>query len=99
MQARTLLRVTVLVACVAVTALGYRNSNGDDTDAVAAATKAACGAEPCRASLEQTARGSFGHEYGFKTERAAAGKKQTAQVIVACERELVFVGDWKCKIK
>ena len=99
MEGRTLVRIGVVVACVAFTALGYRNSNGDNTDAIAAATRAACSSDDCRASLEQQSRGSFGHEYGFRTERTVAGKKTTQQVIVACEREQVFIGDWKCRVK
>lgn len=98
MEGRTVLRIVVLTSCVALTALGYRNSNGDNADAVAAATRAACG-DDCSASLEQQARGSFGHEYGFKVERTVAGKKRQEQVIIACERELVFLGDWKCQNK
>jgi hypothetical protein len=98
MEGRTLLRIGVLVTCVAFTALGYRNANGDNSDAVAAATRAAC-AEPCSARLEQEARGSFGHEYGFQTERPVAGKQATAKVIVACQRELVLLGDWQCHLK
>ncbi len=100
MEGRTLLRIGVVVTCLAVTGLGYRNSNGDNSDAVAAATRAACGAtEPCSASLEQQSRGSFGHEYAFRVERTAAGKKTSGQVIVACQRELLLLGDWACKPK
>jgi hypothetical protein len=96
MEGKTLLRVFVLVSCVALTALGYRNSNGDNSDAITAATHAACGADDCSASLEQQARGSFGHEYSFKVERSVAGKKTSQQVIVSCEREMVLLGDWRC---
>lgn len=99
MEARTLFRVGMLVLCVALTGLGYRNSNGDNSDAVAAATQAACGSDDCSASLEQQARGSFGHEYSFRTERTEAGKKVQKQVIVSCERELVLIGDWHCASK
>jgi hypothetical protein len=99
MEGRTLLRIGVVVACLAFTGLGYRNSNGDNTDAVAAATRAACGADPCQASLEQQSRGSFGHEYGFKTERTAGAKKTSGRVIVACEREQVLIGEWQCRVK
>lgn len=99
MEGRTLLRAAVVVICVAVTALGYRNSNGDNTDAIAAATKAACGSDDCSASLAQQARGSFGSEYSFNVERTAAGKKTSKQVIVSCEREQVLLGDWQCRVK
>lgn len=99
MQGRTILRVFVLVSCLGLTALGFRNSNGDNTDAIAFATRAACEESDCAASLEQQARGSFGHEYGFRVERAVAGKKREERVIVACERELWLVGDWKCARK
>lgn len=96
MEGKTLMRVFMLVSCVALTALGYRNSNGDNSDAIAAATHAACGSDDCSASLEQQARGSFGHEYSFKVERTVAAKKTSQQVIVSCEREMVLVGDWHC---
>jgi hypothetical protein len=99
MEGRTVLRIVVLVSCVALTALGYRNSNGDNTDAIAFATRAACGDADCSASLEQQARGSFGHEYGFRVERPVDGKTRREQVIVACERALVLVGDWNCQAK
>lgn len=99
MEGRTLLRAAIFVTCVALTGLGYRNSNGDNTDAVAAATRVACPVDDCSASLEQQARGSFGHEYSFKTERSEAGKKVQKQVIVSCERELVLLGDWRCSTK
>jgi len=99
MEGRTLFRVGIFVTCVAFTALGYRNSNGDNTDAVAAATRAACASADCSASLEQQSRGSFGHEYSFKTERSEAGKKVQQQAIVSCEREMVLIGDWRCVTK
>jgi hypothetical protein len=99
MQGRTLVRIGVVVVCLAVTGLGYRNSNGDNADAIAAATRAACNSEPCSASLSQESRGSFGHEYKFATERTVAGKKESGQVIVACEREQVLIGAWQCHLK
>ena len=99
MEGRWLMRVGIVVACVAFTALGYRNSNGDNSDAIAVATKAACGSDPCSATLSQQSRGSFGHEYGFKIERTIANKKTSQEVVVACEREHVLVGDWQCKAK
>ncbi len=99
MEGRTFVRIGIVVLCVAVTALGYRNANGDNSDAVAAATRAACAPPSCSASLEQQSRGSFGHEYGFRTERTVSGKKTSGQVIVACEREQILIGDWKCHVK
>lgn len=102
MQARTLVRIAVLVVCIAVTGLGYRNTNGDNSDAVAAATAAACSTaagQACSANLEQTARGSFGHEYGFETTRTQGGKQTKQKLIVACERALLLIGDWQCKPK
>jgi hypothetical protein len=99
MEGRTVLRIVILVSCVGLTALGYRNSNGDNTDAVAFATRTACGEADCSASLMQQARGSFGHEYGFQVERGVAGKKRPEHVIVSCQRELVLLGDWKCEAK
>lgn len=98
MEGKTLLRVFIVVSCLAVTALGYRNSNGDNTDAIALATKAACSGDGCSASLGQQARSSFGHEYSF-TVQGTGAKGGSHNVIVACKRELVFVGDWHCQPK
>ncbi len=99
MEGKTLLRVFIFVVCIGATALGYRNSNGDNTDAIATATHAACGSDDCSASLGQQSRGSFGHEYSFQVERTVAGKKSSQQVIVSCEREMVLIGDWRCANK
>ena len=99
MEGKTLMRVFMLVSCVALTALGYRNSNGDNSDAIAVATHTACGSDDCSASLAQQSRGSFGHEYSFQVERTDAGKKSSHQVIVSCEREMVLIGDWHCATK
>jgi hypothetical protein len=99
MEGRTLLRVFLFVSCIGLTALGYRNSNGDNSDAIAAATRSACGSDDCSASLTQQSRGSFGHEYSFNVERTVANKKTSGQVIVACEREMVLLGDWHCTNK
>ena len=96
MEGKTLLRVFIFVTCIGLTALGYRNSNGDNSDAIAAATQSACGGGDCSASLTQQSRGSFGHEYSFNIERTVANKKTSSQVIVSCERDMVLIGDWKC---
>ncbi len=98
MEGKTLLRVFIVVSCLAVTALGYRNSNGDNTEAIALATTTACGgADGCAASIGQQARSSFGHEYSFTVQ--SKGAKSGHQVIVECKREFVFVGDWHCQLK
>ena len=99
MEGKTLLRVFVFVSCIAITGLGYRNSNGDNSDAIAAATRAACSGDGCSASLQQQARGSFGHEYSFQVETTSGPKKSSQQVIVACSREMTLIGDWKCAPK
>lgn len=99
MEAKSALRVAIIVSCLAVTALGFRNSRGDNSDAVALATKAACESDGCSAVLGQTALSSFGHEYSFQVR----GEKQPASaarpVIVECKRELIFIGDWRCNRK
>jgi hypothetical protein len=51
MEAKSALRIAIVVSCLGVTALGYRNSNGDNSDAVALASKAACPNEDCIAVL------------------------------------------------
>jgi hypothetical protein len=100
MEGKTLFRVFIVTLCLALTGLGYRNSNGDNTEAVALATKAACGgADGCSASLGQQARSSFGHEYSFSVAGAANAKGRTKNVIVECKRDLIFIGDWKCTPK
>jgi hypothetical protein len=99
MEAKSALRIAIVVSCLGLTALGYRNSNGDNSDAVALATKAACGSDECIAVLGQTSRSSFGHEYGFQVRGAKEPVSAARSMIVACKRELVFVGEWQCKPK
>lgn len=99
MEAKSALRIAIVVSCLGVTVLGYRNSNGDNSDAVALATKAACADEKCIAVLGQTARSSFGHEYSFQVRGAKEPVSSAHQLIVECKRELVFLGDWQCKPK
>jgi phosphotransacetylase len=99
MEAKSALRIAIVVSCLAVTALGYRNSNGDNSDAVALATRAACTGEECIAVLGQTSRSSFGHEYSFQVRGAKQPVSAARNVIVACKRELLFLGDWACSPK
>ena len=102
MEGKTLLRVTIVVLCLAVTGLGYQNSSGDNSEVVALATKAACdgGAPDCTASLGQTARSSFGHEYLFRVLGAKGGTRGIQRdVVIECKRAAIFVGDWTCKPK
>jgi hypothetical protein len=99
MEAKSALRIAIIVSCLGVTALGYRNSNGDNSDAVALATRAACANEECIAVLGQTSRSSFGHEYSFQVRGAKEPVSAARNLIVACKRELVFVGEWKCAPK
>ncbi len=100
MEGKSILRVTIIVVCLALTGLGYQNSSGDHSEVVALATSAACAGSGagCNASLGQTSRSSFGHEYLFNVQKGATpGLK--SQVVVACKRQLVFVGDWSCTPK
>jgi hypothetical protein len=102
MEGKTLLRVTIVVLCLAVTALGYQNSNGDNSDVIPVATRAACdgGAPDCTASLGQTARSSFGHEYLFHVQGVKGGTPGIKRdVVIECKRAAIFVGDWSCKPK
>jgi hypothetical protein len=101
MEGKTLLRVAIVTLCLALTGLGYRNSNGDNTEAIAHATRAACaGVDGCNASLGQQARSSFGHEYSFTLGGASNPKAGGSKnVVVECKRELIFIGDWACTLK
>jgi hypothetical protein len=101
MEGKTLIRVAIVTLCLALTGLGYRNSNGDNTEAIAHATRAACaGADGCQASLGQQSRSSFGHEYSFNVSGGPGGKTGGGKnVIVECKRDLIFIGDWKCTPK
>lgn len=96
MEGKTLLRAAIIVSCVAVTALGLQNSNGDNSDVVALATKAACSSADCEATLGQTSRSSFGHEYAFQTRQGSGRNAVLRGVVVACRRELYLVGAWSC---
>ena len=99
MEGRSLFRIALLVGSVAFTALAYRNSNGDNSEAIALATTAACGGTQCSASLGQQSRGPFSHDYMFRIGRGGSGKQLPAEVFVECKRELALIGDWRCVTK
>lgn len=101
MEGKTFLRIAIITICVGITALGYRNSSGDNTEAIALATRAACtgAGDGCAASLGQQARSSFGHEYSFTVSGGSQPRGTTKNVIVECKRELIFLGDWTCAPK
>jgi hypothetical protein len=101
MEGKTFLRIAIITICVGVTALGYRNSSGDNTEAIALGTKAACtsAGDGCTASLGQQARSSFGHEYSFTVSGGSQPRGTTKNVIVECKRALIFLGDWSCALK
>ncbi|SRR5258706_7862932 len=99
MEGKTLLRVAIVVVCLAVTVLGYENSNGDNSDVIPLASKAACSSDACTAVLSQTARSSFGHDYSFQVRQGASPTAPTHTLVVECKRALIFVGDWACNVK
>jgi hypothetical protein len=99
MEGKTALRVAIVVCCLAVTALGYQNSNGDNSEVVAIASKTACPTDACNAVLSQTSRSSFGHEYAFQIRAKQHPTESGPTLIVECKRALVLVGDWACKAK
>jgi hypothetical protein len=99
MEGKTLLRAAIVVSCLALTALGYQNSNGDNSDVIPIASKAACSLDGCSATLSQTSRSSFGHDYSFQVRDGSGHKAATRTVVVECKRELVLVGDWSCHPK
>jgi hypothetical protein len=98
MQVKSLLRVGFSVLCVAVTTLGLINTYGDDGEVVALAQRAACGSDNCSYTLLSRSHSAFGHEYAFQTQLVQQGKlpTQSATALIACKRELVLLGAWKC---
>lgn len=100
MEGKSLLRVAIVVSCLAVTVLGYQNASGDNSDVIPIASRAACPTPTtCSASLNQTARSSFSQDYSFTVQDGVGPKAPTRNIVVECKRALIFVGDWSCAPK
>lgn len=100
MEGKTLLRVAIVVSCLAITALGYQNASGDNSDVIPIASRAACPTPTtCSASLSQTARSSFSQDYSFQVQDGLGPSAKTRTVVVECKRALIFAGDWSCAQK
>jgi hypothetical protein len=100
MEAKTLIRSTVLLVCVAATTLGLKNTYGDNTEVLAQAQRTACGEPGCSYSLLRESRSAFSHEYSFQTRLTEQGKGSAAtSADVVCKRELILLGDYACSLK
>jgi len=100
MQGKSLLRVGLMLLCVAATTLGLNNTYGDNSEVLKQAQSTACGADDCSYNLLRESRSAFSHEYSFQTRLVQKGKPaQSATADVVCKRELLLVGDFRCNLK
>lgn len=100
MEGKSLVRIAIVVSCLAVTFLGYQNASGDNSDVIPIASRAACPTPTsCSASLNQTARSSFSQDYSFTVQDGSGPKATTRSVVVECKRAFIFAGDWSCQPK
>ena len=99
MEARALVRPLFAVICLGATALGLNNTYGDDTESKALAEKVACGTATCSVKLLHEGRSAFKQSFGFQTALVQKGKgPRGASVDVACQRQYILLGEYRCTI-
>ena len=91
-------RAIVLTVCLGVTALGLRNTYGDNSEVVALAQKTACGSPGCAVSILRQERSPFSQSFGFQVKTVERGRERGATADVTCKRSWVLVGDYGCLV-
>lgn len=99
MAAGRIVRPLLMGLCLALTALGLNNTYGDATELEALAEQTACGSAHCSLRKLSEARSPFKQTFGFQTALVQKGKvDRSASVDVTCQRELVFLGEYRCAV-
>lgn len=94
-----LARVVVLAICLGGTALGLRNTYGDNSEAEAKAKAAACGeASDCTYRLLNAGRSAIRQTFSYQVSLTEKGKERSASTDVECQREYFLVGDYQCRV-
>ncbi len=98
-NSRSLIRPLIAITCIALTALGLRNTYADNSAEKQLAEQIACGDSTCSSNLLSESRSALGQSFAFQV-MSKKGDRQSSEVVnVECARDFVFVGDYKCERK
>ena len=89
-------RAIVITVCLGVTALGLRNTYGDNSEVVALAQRTACGSSECAFNTLRQERSPFSQSFTFQVKTVEKGRERGATADVDCKRSYVLVGDYGC---
>ena len=89
-------RAVLIVACLGVTALGLRNTYGDNSEVIALAQRTACGTPGCAVNTLRQERSPFSQSFSFQVKTVERGRERGASGDVECKRSWVLVGDYGC---
>lgn len=99
-NSRGLFRPLFAITCIALTALGLRNTYADNSAEKKLAEQIACKDPGCSTNLLSESRSAIGQSFAFQITSKRGGSTQSAGVVnVECSRELIFVGAYSCQIK
>jgi hypothetical protein len=99
MSAKSLARPTIFIVCIGLTALGLRNTYADNAAEKQLAEQTACGKPGCSLRMLSESRNAIGQTFAFQTEKLGAGTPESAAIVpVKCEREWMFIGDYRCAV-
>jgi hypothetical protein len=93
------LRMVVLAICLGGTALGLRNSHGDNSEAETKAKAAACGeGRDCTYRLLNAGRSAISQTFSYQVTLTEKGKERGASTDVQCQRKYYLLGDYSCRV-
>jgi len=94
-----LTRIVVIGICLGGTALGLRNTYGDNSEAETSAKAAACGSgRDCTYRLLSQSRSAFSQTLSYQVSLTEKGKERGASTDVECKRAYILLGDYECKV-
>lgn len=99
-NSRGLFRPLFALTCIALTALGLRNTYADNSEEKKLAEQVACSDPGCATNLLSESRSAIGQSFAFQITSKQSGATRSAGVVnVECSRSLIFIGDYSCKVK
>jgi hypothetical protein len=96
---KVLIRPTISILLIVITALGLLNVYGDASEVVALAQKVACHGTECQTRTTRIERTPFSHEYDLAASVPSGKQQTTVSSTVRCSRAYVLIGAWACSEK
>lgn len=99
-NSRSIFRPLFTVTCIALTALGLRNTYAENIEQRKLAEQIACGTAACSTNLLSESRNPVAQAFAFQILNAKGEPTRSVSVVqVECKREFVFLGSYACAIK